>query len=82
MREQKALAWSQMSEAQHWAVVMPPSKTPSKAKEAMPMPLKSVAKGSAHSCEALRAGQMALPLPGTGLDAQACQGEWQATHLG
>ena len=45
------------------------------------MPLKSVAKRDAHSCEALRAERMALPLPGTGLDAQACQGEWQVTHL-
>ena len=48
MRPQNSRACSQTSEAQNWWVAMLPSKTSSRAKENMSMPLKSVAKGSTH----------------------------------
>jgi len=70
-----------MSEAQHWWVAMLPSRTSSRAKENMSMPLKSVAKGSTHLWAILWAREVALFEPGVGRDTQACHGVRQVEHF-
>ena len=70
-----------MSEARHWAVVMPPSKTTPKAKAVMPMPLKSVAKGMVHRLTSRAAAWVRLGTPAAGLEKHACQGALQASYL-
>ena len=80
MVEQKALAWSHMSEAHRCSEPMSPSRTLSMAKEVMSIPLKSVAKGITHSRDALIADRIALPAPGVGFETQVCQVVRQVLH--
>ena len=78
--EQKALAWSHMSEAHRCSEPMSPGRTLPMAKEVMSIPLKSVAKGKTQSRDALIADRTALPAPGVGFETQVCQVVRQVLH--